>query len=66
MGSHSLLQGNFPYPGIEPRSPALQANSLPYEPPSSLVKLQALQQVGAGEVPEQVGVWYLPVACVPD
>ena len=25
--------GNLPYPGIEPRSPALQANSLPSEPP---------------------------------
>ena len=25
--------GNFPNPGIEPRSPALQADSLPFEPP---------------------------------
>ena len=33
--SHSLLQGNFPYLGIEPRSPALQADSLPSEPPIS-------------------------------
>ena len=29
MGSLSLLQGNLPNPGIEPRSPALQADSLP-------------------------------------
>ena len=33
VGSHSLLQGNLPNPGIKPRSPALQANSLPAEPP---------------------------------
>ena len=30
--SHSLLQV-LPNPGIEPRSPALQADSLPAEPP---------------------------------
>ena len=64
--SRQEYQGNLPYPGIKPRSPALQANSLPSEQPSPLVKLQALQQVGAGEVPEQVGMWYLPVARVPD
>ena len=29
VGSHSLL----PDPGIEPGSPALQADSLPFEPP---------------------------------
>ena len=36
VGSLSLLQGIFPgipgIPGIKPRSPALQANSLPAEP----------------------------------
>ena len=32
VGSRSLLQGNLPNPGIEPRSPALHANSLPAEP----------------------------------
>ena len=32
MGSLSLLQGNLSHPGIEPRSPALQAISLPAEP----------------------------------
>ena len=31
MGSLSLLQGDLPNPGIEPRSPALQADSLPAE-----------------------------------
>ena len=29
---HSLLQGIFPTPGMEPGSPALQADSLPTEP----------------------------------
>ena len=33
MGCHFLLQGNLPNPGIKPRSPALQADSLPSEPP---------------------------------
>ena len=32
MGSLSLLQGNIPDPGIQPRSPALWADSLPVEP----------------------------------
>ena len=34
VGSLSLLQGIFPAPGkMEPRSPALQTDSLPAEPP---------------------------------
>ena len=32
MGCHFLLQGNLPDPGIEPRSPTLQANALTSEP----------------------------------
>ena len=32
MDSHSLLQGNLPYPRIGPGSPALQVDSLPSEP----------------------------------
>ena len=32
VGSLSFLQGNLPNPGIEPRSPALQVDSLPAEP----------------------------------
>ena len=32
MGSLSLLPGNLPDPGIEPRSPTLQADSLPAQP----------------------------------
>ena len=33
VGSHSLSQGDLPDPGIELRSPALQADSLLPEPP---------------------------------
>ena len=33
VGSLSLLQGIFPTQEIEPRSPVLQADSLPSEPP---------------------------------
>ena len=33
VGCHSLLQGNLPDPGIKPRSPALQTDSLLSEPP---------------------------------
>ena len=32
VGSLSLHPGDFPNPGIEPRSPALQGDSLPAEP----------------------------------
>ena len=33
-GCHAFFQGIFPpNPGIEPRSPELQADSLPFEPP---------------------------------
>ena len=32
VGSHSLFPENLPHPGIEPRSPALLADSLPFEP----------------------------------
>ena len=32
VGYHALLQGNLPNPGIEPGSPALQADSLLSEP----------------------------------
>ena len=34
--SCSLLQGNLPNPGIKPRSPALQADPLLFEPPGKL------------------------------
>ena len=37
MDCHALLQGILPDPGIEPGSPALQADSLPSEPPGEMV-----------------------------
>ena len=33
LGCHSFSGGNLPDPGIEPESSALQADSLPAEPP---------------------------------
>ena len=33
VGCHFLLQGDLPDPGIEPGSPALQADALSSEPP---------------------------------
>ena len=36
MGSLSLFQLGLPDPGIEPEFPALQADSLPFEPPEKL------------------------------
>ena len=32
-----VAMGNLPHPGIEPRSPALQTNALPSEPPDLVV-----------------------------
>ena len=40
VSSLPLLQGNLPNPGIEPRSPALKANSLPAEPQGSPIILE--------------------------
>ena len=37
-----LSPGDLPDPGVEPGSPALQANSLPSEPPGKLVQSQGL------------------------
>ena len=38
-GLPSLSPGNLPHPGIEPRSPALQADSLSSEPPGKSMSL---------------------------
>ena len=35
VGCHALLQGNLPNPGIKPRPPTLQADSLASEPPGN-------------------------------
>ena len=48
--SHSLSPGDLPNPGIEPRSPIWQADSLPAEPPgkpmnTGVGSLSLLQQI---------------------
>ena len=45
MGCHFLLQGNLPDPGIEPRSPTLQADSLLCEPPCKSFSCPEQQRV---------------------
>ena len=49
VGSCSLLQGrrDLPKPGIKPRSPALQADSLPAEPPGKPRKAKSVH-IGSG------------------
>ena len=37
--------GDLPDPGIEPRSPTLQADSLPSEPPGKLIRVVRTWQV---------------------
>ena len=49
-GFHALRQGNLPNPGVESRSPALQADSSPAEPPgepknTGVGSLSLLQQI---------------------
>ena len=45
VGCHALLQGNLPAPGIKPGSLALQADSLPSEPPGKPSKYLYLKQI---------------------
>ena len=40
VGCHALLQGNLPNSGVEPRSPSLQAGSLPVEPPGKPIDIR--------------------------
>ena len=41
MGCHALLQGIFPTQGSNPRSPALQADSLQTDPPGKKWKVKS-------------------------
>ena len=41
--------GHLPSPGIEPRSPALQTNSLPADPPGKPNGHESEQTLGDGE-----------------
>ena len=62
--------GDLPDPGIEPRSPALPADSLPSEPPGN-PKQQLKQQGDLGEntipLEPQITIWmlvqYLEIPC---
>ena len=42
---HSLFQGNFPKPGIKLGFPALQADSLPSEPPALEIQITTITTV---------------------
>ena len=48
VGCHFLLQGHLPYPGIEPGSCTLQADSLPSEQPGKS-KMQKSSVKAMGE-----------------
>ena len=50
------LSGDLPYPGIEPGSPALQADSLPFEPPGKPHSLGVAQILSLG-LPDRLGGW---------
>ena len=54
VGSLSLLQGNLPNPGIEPRSPALQADCLPAEPQGKPIKATCKELVAYKEFTEDL------------
>ena len=51
VGCHALLQGNLPNPGIEPRSPTLQVDSLLPEPPGKS------KNTGVGSLPFHQGIF---------
>ena len=51
VGSHFLLQGIFPTQGLKPRAPALQAESLPSEPPGKSMN------TGVGSLPLLQGIF---------
>ena len=54
VGSLSLLQGNLPNPGIESRSPSLQADSLPTELfESVLMRWMKLEPIIQSEVSQK-------------
>ena len=48
--------GNLPDPGIEPRSPAVQADSLPAEPPGKPYRLTRSRQISTKRVHGSLGL----------
>ena len=58
-----LFPGDVPDPGIEPGSPALQADSLPPEPPGKLLipaPSRRLDAFPTSLIPRGGGLWVLP------
>ena len=56
-------RGDLPDPGIEPRSPALQADALPFEPPGKPKSLWGVKNIMmAGVMPPEILSWFL--SCV--
>ena len=45
VGSLSLIQGIFSIPGIEPRSPSVQADSLPAEPQGKPLEMEGNMKI---------------------
>ena len=52
-GESSLPPGDLPNPGIKPQSPALQADSLPAEPPGKALQLTSYSNLNGRSSP-----WY--------
>ena len=50
-----LFSGGLPDPGVEPRSPTLQADSLPSEPSGSPQEIILLMDMNLGKLGEMVG-----------
>ena len=51
--------GNLPSPGVKPGSPALEADSLPSEPPG---KPQYKDRYKHAHKPSTLNIWYVKVA----
>ena len=49
--------GDLPNPGIDPRSPALQADTLPSEPPGKLSEGREIEREGESLVSQCQGTW---------
>ena len=59
MGNHYVLQRNLPIQGIKPGSPALEADSLPSEPPGKPSVCEALSKYLQNEIRKVFDVLFL-------